>query len=46
MRTKPLIHIFNGRWDWHPAIGTGTGEGSPNYAACLWCMNRNRKEGR
>ena len=49
MRTKPVIRMVAGRWDWSPVVhgtGSGTGPSSLNYKACWWCMTQNSKEGR
>ena len=43
---KPAIYLKDGRWDWWPNNSRGTEVGSNNYAACMWCLNRNIKEGR
>ena len=46
MNKKPRIYLKGGVWDWTPDLTGQCDKGSKNYEACLWCMNRNRKEGR
>ena len=46
MKAKPVIRLAGGKWDWTPRFGAGGSDQAANVAACIWCVNRNIKEGR